>query len=259
MKEKSRSLRVEGIILRHKDWGEADRLLTIFTRELGKVSAIAKGARKPRSRKAGHLEPFIRAGLLLARGRSFFILTQAESIAPHIPLREDLLLLGYASYVAELLDRFTFDEEHNPALYRLLQNTLTRLERGDPPEDAIHYFEMRLLDQVGFRPQLQNCGGCGRPLQPENQFFSARMGSALCPRCGEAEPETRPVSMRALKYLRHFQRNSYQEAVRAKFASTTLTEVENLMHYYLTFLLESSLHSPTFIKRIQRGREKAQR
>ncbi len=254
MKERSRSLRVEGIILRHKDWGEADRLLTIFTRELGKVQAIAKGARKPRSRKAGHLEPFIRASLLLARGRSFFILTQAETITPHILLREDLLLLGYASYVAELLDRFTFDEEHNPTLYRLLQNTLTRLERGDPPEGVVHYFEMRLLDQAGFRPQLQTCGVCGRPLQPENQFFSAHQGSAICPRCVETEPEVRAISMQALKYLRHFQRSNYRDAARAKFTASTLAEVENLMHYYLTYLLESSLHSPTFIKRIQRGR-----
>ena len=78
MAAKQRSLKVEGIVLRHREWGEADRMLTLFTRELGKVQALAKGIRKPRSRKAGHVEPFSRATLLLARGRSFFILTQAD-------------------------------------------------------------------------------------------------------------------------------------------------------------------------------------
>ena len=80
MPAKERSLRVEGIILQHSDWGEADRLLTIYTRELGKVRVLAKGVRKPRSRKAGHIEPFTRTVLLLARGRDLFILTQAEML-----------------------------------------------------------------------------------------------------------------------------------------------------------------------------------
>lgn len=256
MAENWRSLRVEGITLRHKDWGEADRLLSIFTRELGKVQAIAKGVRKPRSRKAGHLEPFMRASMLLARGRSFFILTQAEAIDAHIPLREDLTLLGRASYLAELLDRFTFEEEANPALYRLMQHSLTRLERGDHPAAVLHFFEMRLLDQVGYRPQLQRCGLCGQEIRPQDQFFSAAHGSALCPACGEKEPQARPVSLQALKYLRHFQRSTYAEARRARFAPATLAEVEALMYYYLTYLLESSLHSPAFIQRIRQHKSR---
>lgn len=85
-----RSQRVEAVVLRHSDWGEADRMLTIFTRELGKLRVVAKGARRPRSRKAGHLEPFTRVALLLARGREIWIVTQAETLDAYLPVRDDL-------------------------------------------------------------------------------------------------------------------------------------------------------------------------
>ncbi|MBC8496769.1 MAG: DNA repair protein RecO [Chloroflexi bacterium] len=252
MAAKPRSLRVEGIVLRHREWGEADRLLTIHTRELGKISAVAKGVRKPRSRKAGHLEPFTRSNLLLARGRSFYILTQAEAIAQHIALRDDLVLLGYASYIVELLDRFTFDEEENRALYRLIGNSLTRLNRGDDSEIVVHYYEIRLLDHIGFRPQLFNCASCEEQIQPANQFFSPAQGGVLCTKCGSTVPEARPISMQALKYLRHFQRSSYQDAARANIDPKVMTEIERLMQNYLTYLLERGLNTPAFLRRVRK-------
>ncbi len=113
-------------MLRHQDWGEADRLLWLYTRELGKVRALAKGVRKMRSRKAGHLEPFTRVQLLLAEGRDLFIITQAEAAENYLPLRADLVRIGYAAYVVELLDRFTYEEGDNPSLFRLLVDTLGR-------------------------------------------------------------------------------------------------------------------------------------
>jgi len=254
MPSKPRSLRAEGIILRHREWGEADRLLTIYTRELGKISAIAKGVRKPRSRKGGHLEPFMRSNLLLARGRTFYILTQAEAIDIYNTLREDLTLLGIASYMAELTDRFLYDEEENRSLYRILKQSLERLDRSEDPDLVSHYFEIRLLDQVGFRPQLFHCAQCESEIQPEDQFLSPKQGGALCPSCGARADEARPISMQALKYLRHFQRSSFQDAARAQITGRLNAEIENLMYYYLTYVLERKLNSPAFIQRVRHRR-----
>lgn len=251
MAARPRSFRVEGIVLHHRDWGETDRMLTLYTREIGKLQTLAKGVRKPRSRKAGHVEPFTRSSLLLAQGRSFHILTQAEAIDTYNTVREDLVLLGYASYVVELLDRFTFDEEENRGLYRLLSNTLTRLSRGDDSEIVIHYYEIRLLDHAGFRPQLFNCVVCEEQIRAEKQYFSAAQGGVVCPSCGVTAPEVRPVSMQALKYLRHFQRSSYQDAARAKLEVPVAAEIEQLINYYLTYLLERGLNSPSFIRRVK--------
>ena len=240
-------------MLRHGDWGEADRLLTLYTREEGKLRAIAKGARKPLSRKAGHLEPLTRVSLLLARGRSFFIVTQAETVDAHLPLTEDLELVGYGSYVLELLDSFTHDEDENRSLYRLLTATLSRLVNGAEPQLVLRYYELRLLDALGYRPELFQCVSCEAEIQPEDQYFSAGLGGVLCPRCGSGQKGARPVSRDALRYLRHFQRSSYADAARARIPAPIALELENLMHHYLTYLLERGLHTPSFMRQVKKG------
>lgn len=251
MSTRERSQRVEAVVLRHSDWGEADRLLWLFTRELGKIRAVGKGVRKPRSRKAGHLEPFTRVTLMLAHTRDIPLITQAESVDAYLALRDDLMRVGYASYVVELLDRFTYEEGEHYALYRLLTDTLSRLNTQADPLVAVRYYEIRLLDQVGFRPHLFACARCEHAVQAEDQYFSAAAGGVLCPNCGANDPSARPVSMDALRYLRHFQRSSYPEATRAQLTPSINIEIERLMQYYLTYLLERGLNSPDFLRRLR--------
>lgn len=247
-----RSIRAHAIVLRHADWGEADRLVTLYTREQGKMRAVAKGARKITSRKAGHLEPFTQVKLQLSRGRDLFIVTQADTIEAYLPLRENLLLTGYASYVVELLDRFVYEEESaNPTLFRLLADTLKRLAEGIDTWLSVRYYEMRLLDFLGFRPQLFECANCGREIQAEDQFFSFNLGGVICPRCGQGLPHLKPISVETLKYLRHFQRSSYGEAARARPGQEVRGEAENLMQAYFTYLLERELNSPGFLKNVR--------
>jgi DNA repair protein RecO (recombination protein O) len=252
MPSRERVFRAEAIVLRHMDWGEADRLLWLFTREVGKIRAVAKGVRKPRSRKAGHLEPFTHVNLLLAQGRDLPIITQAEMMESHLPLRENLRQMGYAAYAVELLDRFTYEEGENIALFRLLADTLERLCSEPDPSFVVRYYEMRLLDLVGFRPQLFQCVGCEKPIQPEDQFFSAAQGGLLCSRCGERFPEARSITVEAVRFLRHMQRSSYPEAARLPLTEAVDREVERLMQHYFTYLLERGLNTPAFLSLIDK-------
>ncbi len=248
-----RSFRVEAVVLRHSDWGEADRILTLYTRERGKVRAIAKGARKIRSRKAGHLEPFTRVTLQLAKGRDLLIVTQADSLEAYLPLREDLVRTGYASYVVELLDRFTYEEEReNFAIFRLLTEILSRISTELDPWLAIRYYEVRLLDLLGYRPHLFECANCGEEIRAVDQFFSPAAGGVLCPKCGGGLPGVWSVSEEALKYFRHFQRSAYSEAQRARPSPEVQIELETLIQKYLTYLLERGLNSPRFIQEIKK-------
>lgn len=249
-----RSFRLNGVVLRHADWGEADRLVTLLTRERGKVRAVAKGARKIKSRKAGHLEPFTQVALQLAAGRDLPIITQAETLEPHLALRDDLLRTGYAAYVVELVDRFTYEDETEAVgLYALLADTLGRIGAEADPWVAVRHYEMRLLDFLGFRPHLFHCANCKREILPEDQFFSAAMGGVICPSCGRGLPGLWKLSVDALKYLRHFQRSSYPEAARAKPSPETQVEIETLMQAYFTYLLERGLNTPGFLKRVREG------
>jgi DNA repair protein RecO (recombination protein O) len=247
-----RSFRASAVVLRHSDWGEADRILTLYTREQGMVRAIAKGARKVTSRKAGHLQPFTHITVQLAKGRDLLIVTQVETVNAFLPLHDDLVKTGYAAYVVELLLRFSYEEESaNPSIFRLLVDTLDRIEKEDDAWLAIRYYEMRFLDAVGFRPQLFECANCGREILAEDQFFSFTAGGVICPRCGEGVPNIMRISLEALKYLRHFQRASYRDASRAKPSFEVQKEAEVLMQGYFTHLLERELNSPGFIKRVR--------
>lgn len=249
-----RSLRTEAIILRHNDWGEADRLLVVLTREKGKIRAIAKGVRKLTSRKAGHLEPFTYSHLQFSRGRDFWIVTQAETIDTFLNIRENLLLTGYAAYTIELTDRFTFEEQDNRKLFLFLADTLKRFDTGGDPFLIVRFFEIRLLDATGYRPQLFRCVECDREIQPEDQYFSAERGGVICPRCPREGISILPVSVEVLKYLRHLQRSEWKTVQKVILPSHIRAEMENILQYYVTYLLERKLNSQEFLHLMQRGK-----
>ncbi len=255
MSIRERSIRTEGIVLRRKDFGESDRILVLFTRKMGRVSVIAKGARKPSSKISGHLELFMRSSFLISRGRNLHILTQAEMIEDFEPLRTDLSGIGRGSYLVELVDAVIYEEGSNVKLYNLLVSTLGSLSAGEDPEIIIRYYELHLLDLVGFRPELFVCVECGKKTIEQDQFLSGELGGTVCPECALGVPvaRIRPVSYRALKYLRHFQRSDINSLISLKIPSEIKDELEKLIHYYLTHTLEGHLNSPAFIKRIQDG------
>lgn len=252
MPRPERTLKVDAVVLRHSDWGEADRLLTLYSREQGKLRAIAKGVRKIQSRKAGHLEPFTRATIMLARGQDLWIVTQAEASDLYQPIREDLQKMGQAAYAVELLDRFTYEEGQNWQLYKLLTETLERLSGVTDDFIPVKYYEMRLLDLLGYRPLLFECAACGEEIVGRDQYFSADMGGVLCPKCANRGQSQRPISTEALRFLRHVQRSDYKEAARANPPPDIRQEMDSLQNYYLTYLLERSLNSPEFLKQIRK-------
>ncbi|QRN83072.1 DNA repair protein RecO [Chloroflexota bacterium] len=248
-----RSYRTQAIILGHIEYGEADRILKVFTFQKGKITAIAKGVRRIRSRKAGHLEPFTRVTLLLAKGRNMDIVTQAETVDNYSGLREDLQRIGYASYVVEVLDRFTYEEGQNVAIFRLLANTLKRLEAHPNPATVVHYYELRLLDLVGFRPQLFECVDCGKPVQAVDQFFSPLAGGVACPHCGRARPEAWSIGVDTLRYFRHLQRSNWDQVAGIEIPSAIEPVLADLIQRYISYILERQLNTPHFIKEIQRN------
>ena len=252
MPRTERNIRVDAVVLRHSDWGEADRLLILYSREQGKLRAIAKGLRKIQSRKAGHLEPFTRVTIMLAKGHDLWIVTQAEAIDLFQPIRENLQKMGQAAYVVELLDRFTFEEGQNWQLYKLLTETLERLSTFEDDFIPVKFYEMRLLDLLGYRPLLFECAACGEEITARNQYFSADLGGVLCPNCATRGQSSRPVSLEALRFLRHFQRSDFKQALRADPLPAVRLEIDALQNYYLTYLLERSLNSPEFLKQISK-------
>ncbi len=249
---REKTYQTEAIILRRSDFSEADRLLTLYSREKGKVRAIAKGARKPQSRKTGHVELFMRTRFLLATGRDLDIITQAELVEAYEGLRTSLVRTTYAAYAIELLDRFTAEEDKNLALYDLLANTLARLEKASDLLLAARYYELRLLALSGYQPQLFTCVGCDKPIEEEDQFFSAELGGLLCPGCIERDRRARPISAGAVKVLRYLQSRDWGTVRALRLRRPVQAELEGVMHFYLTYLLERQLKSVDFLHHLRR-------
>lgn len=249
---RERTYRSEGIVLRRSDLGEADRLLTLYTRDFGKIRAVAKGARKPQSRKTGHVELFTRTQFLFAKGQGFDIVSQADMVEAYPALREDLVRTTYASYAVELLDQFTPDEDRNVGIYDLLSMALDWFAQADDLFLAARYYELRLLSLSGYQPQLFDCVANGEKIVEQDQFFSLELGGVLCPNCYPQDRRARPISATALKVLRYLQTRDWK-TVRVLAVKRPLhRELESLMHSYLSHTLERNLKSVEFLHRLRR-------
>ncbi len=252
---RERTFRSEAIVLKRTDFGEADRLLTLYGREQGKFKAIAKGARKPQSRKTGHVELFMRSNFLFAKGKNLDIITQAEMVEAYSALRDDLVRMTYASYAVELLDRFTVEEDKHLGLYRLLAEALGWFATHDDLLLVARYYEVRLLSHTGFQPQLFTCLSCGEAIEDQDQFFSAELGGLLCPNCQQADRRAQPISAAAVKVLRYLQTRPYETIQVLHLRRTIQKELEQVMHFYLTYILERNLKSVGFLHRLRREAE----
>lgn len=253
MGNSERLYRTDAIILRRVDFGEADRLLTVFTPGRGKLRLLAKGARKITSRKAGHIELFTLSNMLVARGRTWDIVSQAEIVEAYRPLRENLTRTSHAYYLAELVDRFIEEHDPNEPVYELLALALAHLSLSDDPFLILRYFEMRLLSLTGFQPQLYFCVASQEPIQPvENNYFHFVDGGILSPEYGESRPNAEVIPLAVLKVLRFLQSESWENVMRLQLTAPTRQQVERFLMGYITFTLERQLKSVDFLRKIQR-------
>ena len=265
MSRRQRVYRTEAIVLRRTDFGEADRLLTVFTPERGKLRLVAKGVRKPTSRKSGHVELFSHGQFLVAVGRDLDIVTQAETLEPFLPLRENLMRTTYAYYIAELADAFSAERDENRPLFDLLKDALgwlCAIDGGAPESSAqslaqalsllARYYELHLLALAGYQPQLFVCGGCKKRLEPEINYLSARGGGVYCRKCGFDRASASELSVNALKVLRFLQTRDWETCQWLRLSPTTLAEAEGVLHHYITYHLERRLKTVDFIHRLRR-------
>jgi DNA repair protein RecO (recombination protein O) len=247
----SRDYQTEAIIIKKTKLGEADRILTLYTPGLGKIQAVAKGVRRPKSKLAGHLELLTHSQVNLARGRNLDTITGSQTIDAFLPLKTDLWLTSYGLYVIELVNQFTVDHAEDENLFHLLLNTLEGLCQSSNRELLLRYFEIHLLESSGYRPHLQECVKCHKALEPITNSFSASLGGMLCPECGLNQPFVRPISVNALKVLRFIQSNDFNTVGRLKIDSGLSQELESITRSYLKYLLEREVKSAGWLDELK--------
>ena len=179
----SRTYSTQAIVLRRRNLAETDKIVVLFTRELGKLSAVAKGARRPQSRIAGATEPptFLRA--LMAVGRDLDVVTQCETKESFLELRADLDRLVYCSYLLEMTDTLLEERLPHPDLFDLLLSALYLLNGGADGLALSAAFSLQAAEDAGFGPMLDSCVGCHEPVGSGVAGYSVRMGGVLCRAC----------------------------------------------------------------------------
>ena len=242
-----RVYKTEAIVLRHAPLGDTDKILTLYTPHMGKVRAVAKGVRRPRSKLAGHVEPLTRSAMLIAQGQNLDIVTQSQTIDSFISLKENLIRTSQAMYAAELLELFTVEDDANPTLYQAFHTALKALCSGSNGATVLRYYELRLLDILGYKPELNSCISCHSPLSHAYTYFSISGGGVVCSTCRHEEASARPISRDALEALRFLQRAS-AENVEGMSASPALSrEMETTLREYIRYLLEREVKSTEFL------------
>jgi DNA repair protein RecO (recombination protein O) len=248
-----RIYRCDAIVLARMDFGEADRILTLYSRQHGKLRVIAKGARRPLSRLGPHLEYFSRSRLMLAKGRELDVVTGAETADAHLAIRDDFDALGHASHMVEVLARLTEDRQENVAVFDLLASSLRLLADGVDAFHVTRHYELVLLTLLGYRPELYGCIECRAALSQAAHPFAVGMGGYLCEGCRGNVAGALPVSVDAQKYLRALHRGGLGATVRLGIEAPLRDEVEGLLGGYLRHIAERDLGSLRVLREMLDG------
>ncbi|UOQ46448.1 DNA repair protein RecO [Halobacillus salinarum] len=184
--------KIEGIVLRTRDYGETHKIVTLMTREKGKIGAMARGAKKPKSRMAAVTQPFIHGMYLIQLGSGLGSMSQGEMMTSLRSIREDIVLAAYASYLAEMTDRLIDEKQPDPFLFEQLLQSFIWIAEGKDPAIISMIYELKIYKKAGFAPQLDQCVNCGSTSAPFS--FSISEGGYLCSSCRHLDPEASHMS-----------------------------------------------------------------
>lgn len=240
-------------MVRVRDFDEADKIVTLLTREEGKVSAVARGARRPRNRFAAATQIFTHCQVSLFSGRKLDTLSQVEIRESFRLLREDLVRMASATYLCELVDETVQEKQRMETVYLLLLSTLHLLAAADiPPEPVVHAFELKLMALLGFRPVLHACASCGGALPPGPVRFSPGLGGVLCDQCpGEEGGLVVRITRGAVETMRHLLEGDLRKAHLLRMGPDIRAEVARTLELYIGYRLERRLRSLEFLKSLR--------
>lgn len=243
-------LSTEGLILRAQDYKEADQLLTIYTRERGKIKALAKGVKKNTSKLRGGLVLFGHSRITMAAGKVFPVIINTEGINAFAPIRNDFVRMSYAGYAAELLDGMLADEEQDECIFQLLIDTWQLLASCDAWL-AVKILEFYLLEKMGYQLQLKHCLFCNRPLAQEN-ICRGVVGGLVCSSCPSDMDDVPGVrlSVETRAGLQALRSLPWERLPYIYFSQPAHKELDKYLDLQLQQILERPLKTKRFLQQM---------
>ena len=246
----------EALVLKHSNVGETDRLITLYTKNYGKVQAYAKGVRKINSRLAGYLEPLNRVSILLRQGRNLPLITEADVLDAFNTTSTNFEAIVSGSYIAECLDAFTLEGVENIDLFDLGCSELKQIQTVQNAETQLRFFELQLLTISGYQPELDVCLYCRTLPNRLSIYFSFEAGGILCRDCKNKFTSI-IVSETSIKALRYLLQAETRGAQKMKMPSETHKELAYILTNYLQFVIDRGLKSVAFTHHLENWESKS--
>jgi DNA repair protein RecO (recombination protein O) len=251
------NFKTRGIVLRTIDYSESDRIVSFITEESGKMTGIAKGARKSQKRFSNALEPFTCLSLVFSQkkgGKMAFI--EEATIVDHYPaIRGDLEKTLTASYFMDLIDQFILEGKRSPDLFHLICNFLVLLEKEKFADNMVRFFELRFLRLAGYEPVLDRCTVCNKPLQASLSYhFSPSTGGIRCNPCADHQGASDgiPVAVGTVRTLLLGKDSDPAFLNRIFMTDQCSQECRRLLSRFIRYLLGKELKSLNVLNDVRR-------
>ncbi|MGB3926841.1 MAG: DNA repair protein RecO [Caldicoprobacterales bacterium] len=247
MKKVIRHLPTQGVVLRYTNFKEADRMVTLLSPTLGKISVMARGCRKPNSRFLSATELFCYGDYVLYKKDDFHVMTQASVNDSFYDIRNDLEKLSYSSYILELTEEVASPGQEDNHLFYLLLQTLSYLCYSDlNPKDITHAFEIKLMDHLGYRPILDRCMICGT--KNKSYYFDVRQGGLICGSCHNMGETGYNIQMGTIKTIEYILNMDFKRLNILKIPTSTSKELDRILEAYIIERMEKKLKTRQFIQ-----------
>ncbi|MEI7904418.1 MAG: DNA repair protein RecO [Candidatus Firestonebacteria bacterium] len=242
--------KTNGITLKTRSYGETSKLLTIYTRAFGKINALAKGAKKIKSRFGSSMELFTESKMMLYKKSTagLYLVSQTEIISSFPGLSCEVVKFGTASVMSEFIYNFTPQGESNPALYNFYRASLELLNGSSNEENILMAFMAKFLWLSGYKMHLKTCASCGKEIKMalshgSHKRISAKHGGVMCSECSHKEGDAVLVKNSTLKFLEYLQEKTYEKTGAIKAGETEKKEIHKVILSFLEYNFEGGVRS----------------
>lgn len=241
-------IKTKGIILKEVNVGEADKILTIFSKSKGKISGSAKGARRPKSRLIAGTQLFCYSEFVLFKGKDMYSINSCDVIEPFYEIREDLVKLTYAAHINEIIIDIVQEEQPSSKVLQLFLNSLYMLAKTDKsPQLITRVFEIRLMSILGYAPYVMGCLKCGRE-DFKDFYFSFEHCGFLCKQCIENDRYALRLSEGAARAIHYIVYSNIKNVFNFEVSNPILLELEKVSKRYMKDRLDKEYNKLNFLK-----------
>jgi len=244
-------IKTDGVIIKETYTGEADKIVTVLSRDKGRISGYARGARRPKSQLIAGVQFLCYSSFTLFKGRDMYHINSCDVIEPFYNIRTDVVKLTYAAHIAEILNDVIQENQPAARVLKLLLNTLHMLANTNKsPELIVRIFEMRILSLLGYSPQVRGCIHCGKE-ELDNMLFSFRDYGFVCRNCAQNDKFAMQILHGTARAIQHIVYARLQDLFKFDVSNEVLDELEKVNKIYLRQQLDKEYNKLDFLKNLK--------